>query len=132
MPQADGGQFFDDVIDALRAAGVTPQRFASFVQSFTGSEPSMPKGDNFPGFEYIDRVSTSAWRALTAHAQLVNASWSNLRQGRYPLDAAMQSWTRIVENYYGVFAEALRGPTRIVQPVWLVIPYTKGAGQSPD
>jgi hypothetical protein len=89
-------------------------------------------GDNFPGFEYLSRASTAAGRALTAHAQALNSAWTQMREGRYTVAAAMQTWTRLAEDYYGIATELLRGPSPLRQPAWLVIPYVKRSQQCVD
>lgn len=88
--------------------------------------------DNVPGFEYAQRVTTSAIRALTAHGEEINEAWSQIRRGKYDANAAMNSWARLAENYYGIFVEVMRGPFPIPRPAWLIIPYSKSKPPAPD
>lgn len=94
--------------------------------------PPGPGDDNVPGFEYAQRVTTTAIRALTAHGEEINDAWSQIRRGKYDAAAAMTSWARLAENYYGIFVEMMRGPSPMPRPAWLVIPYSKEKPPSPS
>ena len=89
-------------------------------------------GDNFPGFEYFQRVSTAAVRALAAHGEEMNGAWSEIRRGQYDVPTALQGWANVVENYYGIFTELMRGPAQVARPAWLVVPYSKGKPPAPS
>jgi hypothetical protein len=126
MPPENDAARFKDWFDELARAGIDPRQFAAFVSQFIGSTPPSPgAGDNVPGFEYVQRVSTAAFHAVLAHGEEANRAWSETRRGRFGIGAAMQSWTKVVENYAGVVAEGLRFPAQTSQPGWQFIPYSK-------
>ena len=81
--------------------------------------------DNPPGFEYVQRVTTSAFRALAAHGEEINEAWPQILGGTYTAAEAMQSWAKVAESYYGIFVEIMRGPLPMHRPAWLVMPYSK-------
>jgi hypothetical protein len=113
-------------IDSLEQAGIDPRQFAAIVSQFVGSTQTPTGGsDNVPGFEYAQRVSTAAFHAVLAHGEEANRAWSEIRRGRFGIGAAMQSWTKVVENYACVVMEGLRFPAQAPQPAWLFIPYSK-------
>jgi len=118
-----------DYLSELQKAGVDPKQFAAFLRNVTGGGDTVPDGgdDNAPGFRYASRVSTAASRALTSHGEELNRAWSEIRQGRYGIGTAMKSWARLTENYFGVAAEAWRGPSQLPSPSWLLIPLSMGA-----
>jgi hypothetical protein len=125
-----------DYLNDLRSKGEGPKHFAAFSRNLTGSDGVNPEvnedgDDNLPGFEYLQRVSTAAFRAVTSHGEELNSAWSEIRRGRYSFDTAMKSWAKLTENYYGVFTEALRGPVELHRPAWLIIPYSKSQGGAP-
>jgi len=90
-------------------------------------DPSAPGtgDDNPPGFEYVQRVTTSAFRALAAQSEQINEAWPQILEGTYTAAEAMQSWARVAESYYGIFIEIMKGPLPMARPAWLVIPYSK-------
>jgi hypothetical protein len=88
-------------------------------------DPTSPSGDNFPGFEYLQRVSASASRAVVAHTAEVNQVWSNLRNGKFEYAPALQSWTRVVDTYFALVSDVWRGPFQMPRPTWRVIPFSK-------
>ena len=98
----------------------------------TGAGNSAVGDDNVPGFEYAQRVTTSAIRALTAHGEELNDAWSQIRRGQYDSKAALNSWARLTEKYFGIFVEIMRGPVPMPRPAWLVIPYSKKKPPSPS
>jgi hypothetical protein len=87
--------------------------------------------ENFPGFEYAQRVTASTIRALAAHGEEINDAFMQIRRGTYDANDAMAAWTRLAENYYAIFAELMRGPSPIARPAWLIIPYSKKKPPSP-
>jgi hypothetical protein len=91
----------------------------------TGSAAGDGGDDNVPGFEYVQRVSTAAFRALSAHGEAMNAAWCQIRRGEFGFAEAARSWSKIVENYFTVVTEAARGPSQLARPAWQVIPYSK-------
>jgi hypothetical protein len=114
-------------IDSLAQAGIDPRTFAAIVSQFAGSTQTPTGGsDNVPGFEYVQRVSNAALQAMLAHGEEANRAWSEIRRGRFGIGAAMQSWTKVVENYACVVMEGLRFTAHPPQPAWLFIPYSKG------
>jgi len=117
---------YNAYFEQLKQAGIDPRLFAAFVSQFMGSTPPPPTGsDNVPGFEYVQRVSTAALHAVMAHGEEANRAWSELRRGRFGIGAALQSWTKVVENYAGLVTEGLRFTPHASQPAWLFIPYSK-------
>jgi hypothetical protein len=83
------------------------------------------RDDNFPGYEYFIRISSAASRALRLQGDEMNDAWSQLRDGDYDVTKAMQSWANVVENYFRVFTEVVRGPSELPRPAWLVVNYSK-------
>src|SRR5262245_12801056 len=132
MLSDDAARRVDELFDALDRAGVDPQQFAAFLKNAIGSDAAIGGDDNVPGFEFLQRVTTATVRALTAHAEELNGAWSEIRRGRFGPGVAMQSWTRVVENYYGIVTEAWRGPSPTAKPAWLVIPYSKSKPPAPS
>jgi hypothetical protein len=125
MQKGAGSQSLNDYFDELRRQGVDEKHFAAFVKNLTGSDDVGEGGDdNFPGFEYIQRVTNAAVRALTSHGEELNKAWPEIRRGRYGPGAAMQAWARLTDSYVGIFTEGLRGPGLSMRPSWLVIPYS--------
>lgn len=120
----------DDFIRELLKAGVSPSHFAAFIKNMAGSEV-VGGDDNIPGFEYAQRVSNAWVNALTAHGEEANAAWADIRRGRYGFGAAAQAWARLVDNYAGVVAQALR-PSPIAAPTWVVIEFPEGEPRSPQ
>jgi hypothetical protein len=117
---------YNAYFEQLKQAGIDPRLFAAIVSQFMGSTPPPPTGsDNVPGFEYVQRVSAAALHAVLAHGEEANRAWSELRRGRFGIGAALQSWTKVVENYAGVVTEGLRFTPQPAQPAWLFIPYSK-------
>jgi hypothetical protein len=96
------------------------------------SAPGRTGDDNPPGFEYGQRVITSAFRALAAHGEEINEAWPQIQGGTYTAAEAMQSWAKVAESYYGIFIEIMRGPLSMPRPAWMVIPYSKKKPPSPS
>jgi hypothetical protein len=124
MSNGAASQTLNDYFDELRRQGVDEKHFAAFVKNLTGSDVGEGGDDNFPGFEYIQRVTNAAVRALTSHGEELNKAWPEIRRGRYGPGAAMQAWARLTESYAGIFTESLRGPGQNMRPAWLVIQYS--------
>jgi hypothetical protein len=123
-------QGLNDLLDGLKREGVTARDLAAFVKMFVGPDPPTSGSDNFPGFEFSERVTTAAVVALAGHAKELNAQWANVRRGRFSVPEALQSWARVVEGYSGVVSQAVRNAD-VSQPVWQVIPYSKKADPPP-
>jgi hypothetical protein len=82
-----------------------------------------PDVENFPGFVFLERVTTAASRAVLAHARALNDTWSEIREGTSDASTYMKMWARIAENYYDVAEELWRPPNLGRAPAWFLIPY---------
>jgi hypothetical protein len=79
--------------------------------------------ENFPGFQYLQRVINSVSRGMLAQAEELNDAWSKIRRDQgYEFKDLLKTWTRLVENSYGVMMDVVQplGP----RPNWLVIPWS--------
>jgi hypothetical protein len=128
MPEAqeEATQILNEYLRSLKEAGITAERFADYMRNWLGWDDvggGDPGDDNIPGYQYADRMSTAMSRALRAQAEEFNGAWRQIRQGRYGFGAAMRSWAKLAEGYYDVYLEALRGPSEVPRPSWLVITY---------
>jgi hypothetical protein len=134
------------LVELARKIAGDPQRFSDLARKLLESDPVATKPDdsvegeeevpafenaNVPGFEYLQRVSSAAGRAVAAQVEQMNNDWSKMRDGDYSFAKAMNSWARIVESYYGVVTEAWRGPAEFPRPAWLIIPYSKSKRRAP-
>jgi hypothetical protein len=97
------------------------------AQNIADTPADGPNDGNFPGFRYLERVTAAANRAVIAHTKELNGAWTDMREGRYSAAAAIQSWTRLAENYFGVVTEAFRAPNAVQAPAWMGIRYSKSA-----
>jgi hypothetical protein len=120
----------NDLIEEFAQRGLTPQQLAAVVKGLAGRDQPMSGSDNFPGFEFSQRVATAAVRALAGHARELNANWASIRRGQFSVSEALQSWSRITEAYFGVVTEAVRS-SDVSQPTWQVIPYSKKGHPQP-
>jgi len=87
--------------------------------------------DNVPGFEYVQRVATSMFRALSAHGEEMNDAWLKIRRGGFGFADALQSWARVADNYFGVVTEAARGPGQFPRPAWEAVAVSKANPKLP-
>lgn len=128
MPSRDDAPNVTAYLDEFESAA---RRFVAFVKSVTPPDDVRGGEDNVPGFEYAQRVAAATFRALMAHGEEINGAWLDVRRGRFGFDTALQTWAKLVDNYYGVFTEVIRGPSQLPRPAWLVIPYSKGKPPAP-
>ena len=79
--------------------------------------------DNYPGADYVARITDAIGRAWTSQTKEMNEAWSDIRNGRFGIGRAMQMWAKTIESSYDVFVEVADGPASSPRPAWLVIPY---------
>jgi hypothetical protein len=81
--------------------------------------------ENLPGFRYMVRVATAWNQLLLSQAAEYNRNWPTIKAGQFGPGTAMQIWARMVEQYYGVVAEAMRGPFSVDSPTFVHFDYDK-------
>jgi hypothetical protein len=99
--------------------------------SRTGNAGGASGEENFPGFQYLQRVISSMSRGMIAQAEELNDAWLKIRLDRgYDFKDALKTLTRPVENSYGVMMDVVQplGP----RPNWLVIPWSMKNKTSPE
>jgi hypothetical protein len=99
--------------------------------SSTGKAGVASDKDNFPGFEYLQRVISSMSRGMLAQTEELNEAWSKIRRDEgYDFKDVLKSWTRLVDNSFGVMMDVVQplGP----RPNWLVIPWSLNVPPSPE
>ena len=87
--------------------------------------PSAPGSDpeSFPGFEYLERVTNVASKALIANGRAMTDAWNVMRSGKWDLPTAAKTWAGMFDNYADVVEEIWRVPNLPRQPTWVVIPF---------
>ena len=136
----------EDYVEAFRRAGITPQQVADVVGRLSSDaprggvnrgqasahEPPEFSNDNIPGFEYLQRVTMAAGRAVVAQVERLNEDWVRIREGTYTFGAALGTTAKWLESVTHVVDEAWRGPSQFPRPAWLIIPYSLRHKPAPD
>src|SRR6185503_5272087 len=82
--------------------------------------------ENFPGFDYLERLSGAAQNAIVAHGRAMTDAWNLMRGGKWDVATAANTWAKIVDNYTPVVEEIWRVTNTPRPPAWKVIPITLG------
>lgn len=111
MAETDADRLVKELIDFLRR------------RSKRDEIRSDPGDDNFPGYRYASRVAGAVYRTYQASTEEINDAWAEARRGRYDFSSAAKTWTTLTEGYWKVFYAALRSPSDVARPAWLVVTY---------
>ena len=83
-----------------------------------------PAPENFPGFDYLERVSGAAHNTIVANGRALTDAWNLMRGGSWDVPTAAKMWAQMVDNYSNVVEELWRVPNIPRQPTWVIIPFS--------
>jgi hypothetical protein len=80
--------------------------------------PSSSSSNNFPGFDYLERLSNRYALAVGGQAAEANRLWKSIKEGTWSYQQLGSAMALTVEAYADVVLEAMKGPSYSVRPEW--------------
>src|SRR5438874_2715928 len=80
---------------------------------------------NFPGLEYLTRVTTAWNEFLLGQAGTAQTLWEEVKNGQLDVKHVAKIWANTMEGYYDVALEATRTNADATRPAWLHIPFSR-------
>jgi hypothetical protein len=117
--------------DAINNLNATNREILNHLRggSRNVSEPRQP--ENFPGYSYLQRVSTAFTNAMAAMTENYNENWGRMKAGSFTFGDYMKSLAIACDTYYDVGAEAFKGPSAADRVEWVHFTWDQKKG-TPD